>query len=172
MEISFYGISDRSRSAHILPIATGEYVSSRFFDAMNRSKFFDELFVPELKHEQRPRFLITRILPLLLQTHNFLYSLRIEELFASGMAREQGVTHKIPELEPQPAIGGNWKTLLPPMQDRPWQLLCHGLSQDPFPLVLAHFHVVRQTGNVFHQFVIQKRHTKLDRSGHRHLVSF
>src|SRR5262245_53036320 len=86
----------------------------------NRHRRFDKLFVPALENEQRPNLLLYRNLVFLLQTYNLLNGLRIEELAAGGITRQQRIAHEVAKLESEPRFNGYRKPLLGPVEDRMW----------------------------------------------------
>src|SRR5262245_55921811 len=62
---------------------------------VSRHKIFDKLFVPGLKNEQRPYLLMPGEPTALLQTDNFLNSLRIEVFCARRISAQQCIANQV-----------------------------------------------------------------------------
>src|SRR5262245_10925439 len=113
---------------------------------------------------------MSRKLTPLLQIDNFFNGLRFEKPPAGGVSSQECLADEIAEIESKPCLGRHRETFLGSMKDRRWYLCSHDLAQNPFALVVAYFHVVLQARQPFHEFVIEKRHPKLNGRRHGHFV--
>src|SRR5215467_3661456 len=85
---------------------------------------------------------------------------------------QQRVADEFTQMRAKPGTSRHWKSLLCSVKDRRWYLRTNSLPQNPFPLLSTNLCGIRQSRNVFDEFMVQEWDAEFDARGHRHLVRF
>ena len=103
--------------------------------------------------------------------HHAVEHLRIEVAARLRLAPAQMVEEVVLERALEPFVHGNAEPDLLALEDRARNEAASGLAQDPLGLEPVHAAAVGKRRDEARELVVEERHARLDRGGHRHAVA-